>query len=818
MQRSPELVRVAQPATGKQRRLALVVVAVSAILFLAAVPFAKTPLVPVPAFIPAYEVALIACDVITAALLFGQFTYFRWRALLVLAGGYLFTAFITVAHGLTFPGLVTPTGLLGAGPQSTAWLYMFWHGAFPIFVIAYGSMKDRGATRTPTVSAMALTIAGALALAAGFTLAATAGRDALPPIMSANSYTPAMIGVVGAVWFLSAAALVAVWRRKPHSVLDLWLLVVMSAWVFDIGLAAVFNGGRFDLGFYAGRIYGLVAASVVLGILLAENARMYLRLAHAADAREAERKRLVIANEQLEQARQEAEGAEMAKGAFLATMSHEIRTPMNGILGMLELLSLMKLEGEQRTTLEIVRESGRSLLRIIDDILDFSRIEAGKLELRPEPTSIAAVMQRVCHIYSGNASTKGLSLDHRVDARIAASLMVDALRLQQILNNLVSNAIKFTDQGHVSLQAQLIERTAAGEVVRFVVEDSGPGISSDDRGRLFQPFAQAGRGSAGGTGLGLSICRRLAELMGGTLAMESALGVGTRVLLTLPMAHSGGTATPVDDGLPIARGELPADIVTERPVPTVAAARMMRSLVLVVDDHPVNRMLLVKQLAKLGYAAEAAADGLEAIAKLSVGGFGAIVTDCNMPEMDGYELARNIRAREARNGSARMPIIACTANALAGEAANCFAAGMDDYLAKPVSLVQLREKLAHWLPLEGRPPSPAAAPIEAAALAEITGGSADAEREVLGQFMRYGMEDAASLRIAIASRDAEGVAQFAHRMKGAASSIGAVRLAAACGQVEAAANHGEWPGLLAGMEEIEREISGLEAHIAGLEA
>ncbi len=812
------LVRAAEHATGGQRRAAFVVVAFSALVFLAALPFAKTPLMPLPAFIPAYETALVACDVITAGLLFGQFTYLRSRALLVLAGGYLFTALIAIAHALTFPGLVTPGGLLGAGPQTTAWLYMFWHGAFPVCVIAYALLKDRGpyAASTRSRVAMISTCAAAALLAAAFTALATAGREALPPIMSGNTYTPAMLFVVSSVWLFSVAAVVTLWMRRPHTTLDVWLMVVMCAWIFDIALSAVFNAGRFDLGFYAGRIYGLVASSVVLAMLLVANARLYLKLAHSSDLREAERRRLVVANDELEQARLAALGAERAKGAFLATMSHEIRTPMNGILGMLELLSLMKLEGEQRTTLEIVRESSRSLLRIIDDILDFSRIEAGKLELRPEPTSVAAVLQRVCHIYSGNASAKGLDLEHRLDARIARSLMADPLRLQQILNNLVSNAIKFTEEGHVSLQAQLVERTPSGEIVRFVVEDTGAGISEGDRARLFQPFAQAGTRSHGGTGLGLSICRRLAELMGGTLTMESTPGMGTRVLLMLPLASAqADTAAPAPEPK---RAEDP--VVAQSTAPTIAAARLKHALVLVVDDHPVNLMLLVKQLAKLGYAADTASDGVEAVSKLVAGGVGAVITDCNMPEMDGYELARNIRAREARNGSARMPIIACTANALAGEAANCFAAGMDDYLAKPVSLEQLREKITHWLPVEGRPlEAPREdVPIEYGALSELTGGDARAQHDVLGQFMHYGDDDAQSLRIAIASRQTEAIARFAHRIKGAAAAIGAARLTAACAQVEASAKRTDWPGIFAGMEEFERDMTELRRHIAGLEA
>jgi CheY-like chemotaxis protein/HPt (histidine-containing phosphotransfer) domain-containing protein len=252
----------------------------------------------------------------------------------------------------------------------------------------------------------------------------------------------------------------------------------------------------------------------------------------------------------------------------------------------------------------------------------------------------------------------------------------------------------------------------------------------------------------------------------------------------------------------------------------MAAARMKRALVLVVDDHPVNRMLLVKQLAKLGYAADTANDGVEALSKLTLGGVGALITDCNMPEMDGYELARNIRARETRNGSARMPIVACTANALAGEAANCFDAGMDDYLAKPVSLDQLREKITHWLPVEGRAVEAPreAVPIEYGALSELTGGDTNAQREVLAQFMRYGDDDAQSLRIAIASRQTDAIARFAHRIKGAAAAIGAARLTAACAQVEASAKRTDWPGIFSGMEEFERDMTDLRRHIAGLEA
>jgi PAS domain S-box-containing protein len=263
-------------ADSAERRLALGVVAVSALFFLAAVPFAKMQLAAVPAFIPLYQSALVISDLLTAALLFAQFRILRSRALLVLASAYLFTACITVSHTLSFPGLFAPGGLLGAGPQTTAWLYMFWHGGFSLLIVAYAFMKDN-AQPAGGRGAM-LATAAVLGVVCAFTLLTTAGAGLLPAVMQGNGYTPALLFVVSSVWALSALALAALWRRRPHSALDLWLMVVMCAWLFDIGLAAVFNQGRFDLGFYAGRIYGLLAATFVLVMLLVENTRLHAQL------------------------------------------------------------------------------------------------------------------------------------------------------------------------------------------------------------------------------------------------------------------------------------------------------------------------------------------------------------------------------------------------------------------------------------------------------------------------------------------------------------------------------------------------------------
>jgi PAS domain S-box-containing protein len=282
------------PVRPADRRLALAVIAVSAAIFVCAAPFAGTPLLKVPAFIPSYESALAINDLITAVLLFEQFAKLRSRGICALASGYLFTALMAVAHALTFPDLFAPGGLFGAGPDSTAWLYVFWHGGFPLAVIAYAVGKDGDAAsirRVKSIGAVfAVAIATVLTAVVGLTLLATTGKSMLPAIMAGNHNTLALTVAVGSVWTLSLAALAILWWRRPHSILDLWLMVVMSAWLFDVALSSILNSGRFDLGFYAGRAYGLLAASFVLAALLLETGWLHDRLT-AARAQLADRAR-----------------------------------------------------------------------------------------------------------------------------------------------------------------------------------------------------------------------------------------------------------------------------------------------------------------------------------------------------------------------------------------------------------------------------------------------------------------------------------------------------------------------------------------------
>jgi diguanylate cyclase (GGDEF)-like protein len=284
------------PVTRSQRRLALVVVSTATVLFLVSAPFAKVQLQRVDAFIPFYETAIVIFDLITAILLFGQFAFLRSRAILVLASGYLFTSTITFAHALSFPGLFAPQGLLGSGPQTTVWLYVFWHVGFALFVIAFALLKDdstqsyaanRGA-RTEIAWSVCLVLAGTVLL----TLLATAGQGLLPPVMDGNKYGPGSYLVALGAWPVALVALGIMLQRGPRSVLDLWMMVVISVQVLEVALSATLNGGRFDLGFYLGRIYGLMSVSVVLLVLLIEHGRLYGQLV----AKQRELRRLSVAD------------------------------------------------------------------------------------------------------------------------------------------------------------------------------------------------------------------------------------------------------------------------------------------------------------------------------------------------------------------------------------------------------------------------------------------------------------------------------------------------------------------------------------------
>lgn len=533
-------------ADSRQRRTARIALFASLLIFVAAAPFSRVALPQVSAFIPVYQTALVTNDLITAVLLLGQYRYLRSRALLVLGAGYLFCACMAVAHGLSFPGLFAPGGVLGAGPQTTAWLYFLWHGGFPLFVFAYvrlkepadGAASSRAQAQGSVRRAIVLAILGAMGLAAALVLLTTAGHDALPLLMRGNRDDSGKLFVALCTWTLSLAALLYLWR-KARSVLDLWLMVTLVAWLLDIALASVLNAARFDLGFYAGRVYGLLASSFVLAILLLENSRLYADLANA-NVRERQR------SAELELARNEANAAAQAKSNFLAAMSHEIRTPMNGVIGMIDVLARSSLRSPQVAMVDLIRESAFSLLSIIEDILDFSKIEAGHLEVESEPMAVGEVVEKVCAMLNRLAEKQGVELTLFTDPDIPATVLGDALRLRQILINLVNNAIKFSaggrTSGQVAVRAVLVQQQAGSVTLEFQVIDNGIGMGEATLTTLFTAFTQADVSTTrrfGGTGLGLVISANLAQRMGGSIAVVSAPGAGSTFTLRLPFTCVG---------------------------------------------------------------------------------------------------------------------------------------------------------------------------------------------------------------------------------------------------------------------------------------
>jgi signal transduction histidine kinase/CheY-like chemotaxis protein len=681
------------PASPGERRFALVVVLLSAALFAAAAPFAKQALPQIQAFIPGYEAALVVTDLITAVLLFGQFRIARSSAVLVLATGYSFTALSTIAHALSFPGLFAPGGLLGAGPQSTAWLYMFWHGGFPLFVIAYAALRGSKREAMPVSVTGAPAIFGAAVavtvVVIGFAALALYGHDALPAIMAGNRYTPAMIGVVSTVWLSSLSALLLLWRRRPHSVLDLWLMVVMCAWLFDIALSAGLNAGRFDLGFYAGRLYGLLAASFVLAVLLLENGLLYARLT-AAHAEERQRAadlqqatgRLESLNAQLGDSNLLLQEQTQHKTEFLANMSHELRAPLNAIIGFAELLRIGR-GGDadnQRDFAAHIYRSGQHLLSLINDILDLSKIEAGKVEITLEPIQLEPALADAVALLANQAVAKGIGL--RADPRGAVGAFVaDPRRLKQILLNLLSNAVKFAPQGgQVTLRTDLVDRQRAEtglpgfadgvrlplpatDFERFVeisVTDDGIGIAADDMRQLFTPFTQIANKTpkVEGTGLGLSVVYRLAQLHGGTVAVTSERGKGSCFTAWLPFrpeAEPAGGRTTLEPP-PLAK----------------------RLLALVVEDNEAAAALMQAQLEAHGFIVRHVASAEAALAIVGECTPAVITLDIQLPGMDGWEFLARLKKTATWEG---VPIVVVS---VLDEARAGFSLGAALVLQKPI--------------------------------------------------------------------------------------------------------------------------------------
>jgi len=558
---------------------------------------------------------------------------------------------------------------------------------------------------------------------------------------------------------------------------------------------AVFDGvraGRYQVSVSAARVAGLrkdgreIALELSCGDGRVGHQRFFTGILRDVSDRHAAEQALIEAREQA------IEGSRL-KSEFLASMSHEIRTPMNGVTGMLELLLEEQLTEQQRKRVSVALSSAQALLTIINDILDLSKIEAGKLDLVPEWTDVRALMDDVVGLLRPLAAEKGLQVESSCGGDVPARVLADAGRLRQVLLNLAGNAVKFTDQGRVSIGVTIVSATRERVRLQCSVADTGIGIPAEQIPLVFDKFTQlegAAARRANGSGLGLSICRKLIDLMGGTIQVSSQPGKGSRFWFDIEVPSVSQEQHRV---APPSAPQASADV-----------SRARGARVLLVEDNPVNRQFALAVLKSVGSVVTVAVDGSEAVRIASEAEHDLILMDCQMPVMDGYEATRRIRA----NGNTT-PVIALTANAMEGDRDRCAAAGMDDYLAKPIRPDTLRAAVAAKARRPVERSLEAEVGVDEAEITARIGGDPELLADISRLFVTHSPEMLGALRAAAAAGNGPGMASAAHALKGSIGNFTQGRPFELARALEKTAEAGELTAARAAIPELEREISKL---------